>query len=87
MIVRAVEEGGGDDDERGGLVEVPGGVPGLAPPYVGDELVGHDAEGHLGDVKLVAGDELQQQVERAGEVRQGDVERRGHGCAGRLRPG
>ncbi len=62
-----VEQGGGDQQELAGLVEVP-----LVAhrPDVGDELVGDLVQGHLGHVELVLADQLQQQVERAGEVGQ-----------------
>jgi hypothetical protein len=43
---------------------------------VGDELIGHLGQRHLGDVELVLGDQLQQQVEWSGEVVQVDVEPR-----------
>jgi hypothetical protein len=41
---------------------------------VGDELIGHPGQGHLGDVEPVLGDQLQQQVEGTGEVVEMDVE-------------
>ena len=41
---------------------------------VGDELVGHLGQRDLGDVQLVPRDQLQQQVERALEVVQVEVE-------------
>ncbi|MFB9070873.1 hypothetical protein ACFFX0_06565 [Citricoccus parietis] len=43
-------------------------------PDVGDELVRHLGQRHLGDVHLAAGDEGEQQVEGSGEVGQGDGE-------------
>ena len=66
-----VEQGRRDDEEAGGLLEV--GVVAQGGG-VGDEVVGDAAQGHLGDVELVAPDQLQQQVERAGEVVQADLE-------------
>ena len=41
---------------------------------VGDELVGHLVQRHLGHVQAVREDQLQQQVERALEVGQPDLE-------------
>ena len=40
---------------------------------VGDEVVGHLVQRHLGDVEAVREDQLQQQVERALEVAQPDL--------------
>ena len=54
---------------------------------VGDELVGHLVQRHLGDVEAVREDQLQQQVERTLEVRSAEpgspalrpaLHRRGH---------
>jgi hypothetical protein len=71
-----VEQGRGHHQELAGLVERPVVTHGAD---VGDELVGDPAQRHLGDVELVLADELQQQVERAGEVGQP------HGETGRRR--
>ena len=60
-----VEQGGGDDQELGGLVEVPVGPHG---PDVRHELVGDLGQRDLGDVQLVLGDQLEQQVEGPLEV-------------------
>ena len=40
---------------------------------VGDEVVGHLVQRHLGDVEAVREDQLQQQVERSLEVAQPDL--------------
>ena len=66
-----VEQGGGDDQERRGLVEFhhPADLAG-----VGDELVGHRVQGDFGDIEAVGEYQLQQQVERTLEVAQRDVE-------------
>nr|WP_238455363.1 hypothetical protein [Micromonospora sp. ATA51] len=71
-----VEQGGRDQQELARLVQVP-----LVAhrPDVGDELVGDLVQRHLGDVELVLADELEQQVERAGEVGQPDGEPAGLG--------
>ena len=74
-----VQQGGGDQEERRGLVEVPlvavaGGGTGLD---VRDELVGDLRERDLGDVELVLGDQAEQQVERTLEVVQAQLEGRG----------
>jgi hypothetical protein len=66
-----VEEGGGDEQELGGLLEVPRLVEG---GDVFDEFGGDAVERDLGDVELVLADELQQQVERPLEVVKPDVE-------------
>jgi len=42
---------------------------------VGDELVGDGVDGHLGHVEPPGVDQLEEQVERAGEVGQVDGER------------
>ena len=74
-----VEEGGGDDEELAGLVE----VQFLAQrAQVRDELVGDLRQRDLGDVELVLADQLQQQVERALEVGQLDGETRRRGTVG-----
>jgi len=66
-----IEQGGCDDEELGGLVQVPVGAHGVD---VRDELIGDLGEGHLGDVQLVLRDQLKEQVERALEVGQPDRE-------------
>ena len=68
-----VEQGGRDDEELRGLVEV--GVV-AERGEVGDEVVGDAVQRQLGDVELVLADELQEQVERAGEVVEADGEPR-----------
>jgi hypothetical protein len=60
-----VEQGGRDDEELRGLVEV---HVVAERGEVGDEVVGHPVQGKLGDVELVFPDQLQEQVERTGEV-------------------
>ena len=67
-----VEQGRGDDQELAGLAEVP---LLLGAADVGDELVGDLRERDLGDVELVLGDQAEQQVERAAEVGEVDLER------------
>ena len=67
-----VEQGGGDEQERRGLLEVPLRSP--AGLDVGDELVGDLRQRDLGDVELVLGDQAEQQVERALEVVQAQLE-------------
>src|SRR5207249_8372048 len=66
-----VEQGGRDNEELAGLVEVPVVAH---RPDVGDELVGDLVQRDLGDVQLVLADQLQQQVERPAEVFQRDPE-------------
>ncbi len=66
-----VEQGGRHQQEVAGLVEVPLGPLG---PDVGDELVGDLGERDLGDVELVFGDEAEEQIERALEDVQVDLE-------------
>src|SRR5690606_17174270 len=66
-----IEQGGGDDEELRGLVE----VPLLSQfPGVGDEIVGDLVQGYLGDVQSVLRDELQQQIERTLEIVQPHLE-------------
>ena len=55
-----IEQGGTDDQELGGLSQVPGRAQGA---QVADEVVGHLGQGHLGDIELVLADEGQEQVE------------------------
>ena len=69
-----VEQGRGDEEELGGLVQVPAAVGGLLRADVGDELVGDGRDGDLGDVKLVLGDEAEEQVEGTGEDVEVDLE-------------
>ena len=71
-----VEQGRGDEQELGGLAQVPVGVGGLGRLDVGDELVGDLGQGDLGDVELVLADQAEQQVERPGEVVEVHLERR-----------
>ncbi len=66
-----IEQRRSDHEEARGLVEVPVVTQTLD---VGDELVGDPGQGHLGDVELVLGDQLQQKVERSLEVVEGDRE-------------
>ena len=66
-----VEQGGGDEQELARLVQVPLVAHGA---QVRDELVGDLVQRDLGDVQLVLADQLEQQVERAGEVVQPDRE-------------
>ena len=66
-----VEERRRDHEELRGAVEL---LRGVEPAQVGDELVGHGRERHLGDVHLVLRDQREQQVERALEVRERDAE-------------
>src|SRR5690606_4691252 len=73
-----VEERRRDNEELARLPE----VPVLLAREVGDELVGHLREGHLGDVELVLRDEREQEVERAGEVLQRHREGRTAGLRG-----
>ena len=68
-----VEQGRGDEQERRGLLEVPGLAADLDE---GDELVGDLRQRDLGDVELVLGDQAQQQVEGALEVGQVQLEAR-----------
>ena len=62
------QEGGGHDNELRCAPQVPIGT------HVGDEVIGHLRQRQLGDVEALAGDEAQEQVERAFELRQGDAE-------------
>ena len=66
-----VEQGRGDHQERGGLLELELGAD-LAG--VGDELVGDLVQRDLGHVEAVGEDQLQQQIERTLEVGQPDLE-------------
>lgn len=66
-----VQQGGGDHQERGGLIEAEA-APDLLG--VGDELVGDLVQRHFGDVEPVGEDQLQQQVERALEIAQPNLE-------------
>ena len=59
------------DQERRRLVELELRADRLG---VGDEVVGHLMQRHLGDVEAVREDQLQQQVERTLEVAQPDLE-------------
>ena len=66
-----VQQGRRDDQELGGLVE----VPRLAHAAdVRDEVVGDPVQRHLGHVQCVLRDQLQQEVERTLEVREPDLE-------------
>ena len=60
-----VEQRGRDDEELRGLVEV---HVVAERREVGDEIVRDTVQRQLGDVELVLPDQLQEQVERAGEV-------------------
>ena len=62
-----VEQSGRDDEEFGRLAEIPAAAEG---PDVRDEIIGDLRQRDLGNVELVLADQLQQQVERAFEVRQ-----------------
>ena len=68
-----VQQGGGDDQERGGLVQVPVRALGA---HVRDEVVGDHVQRELGDLDPVLGDQAQQQVERPLEAAHPDGERR-----------
>ena len=68
-----VEQRGRDDEELRGLVEV---RVVAERREVGDEVVRDPVQGQLGDVELVLPDQLQQQVERSGEVVEADGEPR-----------
>jgi hypothetical protein len=63
-----VEQGRGDDEELGGLGQVPAGLALAGGTDEGDELVGDAREGDLGDVELVLADQPEEEVEGAGEV-------------------
>ena len=63
-------------------LEVPAVGLGLLDLDVRDELVGDPGDGDLGDVELVLADQAEQQVERPGEVVEGDLEGRGRGAPG-----
>ncbi len=82
-----VEQGGGDHQERGGLLQVQLGSD-LAG--VGDEVIGDLVQRHLGDVEAMGEDQLQQQIERPLEIGQVDVKTvlgwRLTICAGRHAP-
>ena len=65
-----IEQGGGDHQERGGLVQFELRADRLG---VGDEVVGHLVQRDLGDVEPVREDQLQQQVERPLEIAQPDL--------------
>ena len=71
-----VEQRRCDDDEGALLGEVPpaGAVGRGRQLDVGNEVIGDLRQRDLRDVQLVLGDQLQQQVERAGEVAEVDVE-------------
>ena len=69
-----VEQRGRDNEELRCLAEVPGRAEGAD---IRDELVRHLGQGDLGDVELVLGDQREQEVERALEVRQPHLERPG----------
>ena len=71
-----VEQRRGHHQELGRLVQV---LVVVEPAQVRDELVGDGAQRDFGDVHLVLRDEIQQQVERPVEVRQGDPEAGGLG--------
>ncbi|CAM5697123.1 hypothetical protein SANTM175S_03578 [Streptomyces antimycoticus] len=60
-----VQQGRRDDEELGGLVEVPVRPHGAD---IGHELVGDLGQGDLGDVQLVLGDQLEEEVEGPLEV-------------------
>src|SRR6202034_1357450 len=66
-----VEQGGRDDQEVADLVQVPAAG---ALGDVGNELVGDLGQGNFGDVQLVLGDQREQQVERALEHVEVDLE-------------
>ena len=66
-----VEQSGRHHQEIACLVQVPSLGAG---PDVGDELVGHLGQGDLGDVELVLGDQAQQEIERALEHVEVDLE-------------
>ena len=76
-----VEQGGGDQEERRGLVEVPLRRPAArAGLDVRDELVGDLRQRDLGDVELVLRDQAEQQVEGTLEVVQAELEGAGLGA-------
>ena len=66
-----VQQGRGDHQERGGLVEFQRGSD---LPGVGDELVGDLVQRYLGHVQPLGEDQLQQQVEGSLEIVQPDPE-------------
>ena len=65
-----VEQRGRNEEELGGLSEIP--IAGRRE--VGEELVGDLRQRHLGDVQLATADQAEQQVKRAFEVIESDVE-------------
>src|SRR6185312_3154145 len=78
-----VEQRGRDDEELRGLVEV---RVVAERGEVGDEVVGDAVQGQLRDVELVLADQLQQQIERAGEVVEANREPRWGARRDRDRP-
>jgi hypothetical protein len=66
-----VKQRGRDDEECRRLVELHLRADRLG---VRDEVVGHLVQRHLGDVEAVREDQLQQQIERALEIAQPDLE-------------
>ena len=68
-----VEQRRGHDEEFGRFIEVPVRALGA---QVRDELVRDDVQGELGDLQLVLGDELKEQVERPLEGADGNGESR-----------
>lgn len=67
-----VEQDCSHDQELRRLVQVPRVA---LTAQVGHEVVGHLMQGQGRDLQLVLGDQRQQQVERAGELLQADLER------------
>src|SRR5450759_4242999 len=72
-----VEQGGGNQQELGGLTQVPFGVRGLMGPDVGHELERNLGKGYLRDVQLVFGNQAQEKLKGALE----DVEMHLEGLA------
>ena len=71
-----------DEEELRGLAEVPLLVLGTHRLDMGDELVGDLGQGDDGDIELVLGDEAEEQVERALEDVEVDLEGRRPASAG-----
>ena len=57
-----IKQGRCHDEEAAGLIQIP---ESSLPSNVGDELVRHLMKGKFGHLKLVLGDQLQQQIEGA----------------------
>ena len=70
-----VEQGGGNEQKLRGLAQVPVCARSLKSLEVSDELERHLGESDLGDVQLVLGYQAEQQLERALEDVEVDLER------------